>query len=135
MIVRWLRRHPLTVAYVLAVGGMVGAVAGIQDEADHRRAEDRRQAEVVQAQASAVTVKLCHTVNDQQAIIADVIDVVLDSGGGVSFTDIPGFKRLDQATQDYFRELEAALSADPGGSLEDRLREFAATRLIPAECT
>lgn len=132
----WAQRHRsvLTVLFMIAI--LLAAVAGIQHEEGQRRAEDQRQAEVGQAQAAAVTTKLCHVVNDQQAVIADVIDVVLASDNGtVSFSDIPGFSKMDEATRDYFLELERALSANPGGSLGDRLRDFAATRLVPAECT
>ncbi len=124
---RWIRRHPLIIAYVLAIAAFTAAVAGMQREGDQRRAEDKRQTE-------QTTADLCETVNDQQAVLSDLLDVVLSGDSGLHLSQIPSFQQLDAATQRFFLDLEALSAQDNPNSLDERLRAFAADRLVPAEC-
>lgn len=116
--VGWLRRHQLSFAYALIVLSMMAALLGIQNEAEERRAA------------------LCRVVNDQQAVLADLLEVVLEDGdrGGLPLTKLPEFQRLDPATQDYLAALEALSGRDDPDDLDDRLRRFAEERLEPVDC-
>lgn len=118
--IRWTRTHPLTFAYVLIVFTFATALLGVAWEAEVRRES------------------LCETVNDQQAVLGDLLDVVLeDRGTGLPLTSLPQFQALDAPTRDYLIALEAASNgtdSDDPDSFDNRLRRFADTRLVPAEC-
>lgn len=116
--IRWLRAHPLTIAYLLIIAVFAFALWGVQHEESERRSA------------------LCETVNDQQAVLADLLETVLDDdgSGGLPLTALPEFQQLDPDTQDYLSALEALSAQDDPDSLDDRLRRFAAERLVPAEC-
>lgn len=115
--IRWLRTHPNAVSLLLIVAVAAAGLWGVQHEAEVRRRE------------------LCETVNDQQAVLADLVDTVLaGDGGGLPLTALPEFHNLDPATQDYVLALEAASRGDDPNGLDDRLRRFADERLVPADC-
>lgn len=119
----WLRSHPLTIAYMLICVVFASSLAGIAWEADQRRES------------------LCETVNDQQAVLSDLLDVVLDdrvTGEGLPLTALPEFQALDIETQAYLIALEASSVRDDENdpeSFDNRLRRFADSRLVPAECS
>ena len=117
--IRWLRARPLTMAYLLIVLSFTAAMAGVAWEA-----EQRREA-------------LCETVNEQQALVHRLVDVVLErpESEGLRLTTLPEFRSLDPETQAYLIALEArsAGSTDDDG-IEARLRRFADS-LQPAECS
>jgi hypothetical protein len=124
--IHWARAHSLSIAYILIVSFFATALFAVQREADDRRAEDQRAAQ-------SVTAELCHTVNDQQAVLSDLIELVTSrEGSSLPLTSVPEFQRLDTDTQAWVMAFLAG--AKQGPNLDAELEQFAAQRLVPADC-
>lgn len=117
----WLRKHPNAVAFALLAVVAALSLCGVQREGEIRRRE------------------LCEALNEQSAILADLIEASLQGsgGGGLPLTELPSFPKLDHETQQWVIELEALVQrgSDSPSDLEQRLREFKEQRLTPADCS
>lgn len=113
----FIRRHAIAIlVVVMTVGFSTTAFVSI-DQQSARRAE------------------ICLSFDDLQTVSRDLIDLVLDDGGGgggVPLTAVPEFRALDPKTQAYLVALQtaAANSANPN-ALAERLATFRDDRLGP----
>lgn len=113
----WLRRNPHLLAYVLVIAVAVVGMFAIRSEGVHRR------------QA------LCREVNAMKIIVDDLIEVATAGGGSFDPTRVPGWDELEPQDKVFWQNIARGLaSSDGSSSTEDRLREFARTRLNPTDC-
>lgn len=133
---RWFTRHPVLIAYLLI--GLV--VAGGVNELDNQ-ADQRSRDQAVQAN------ERCEDNRDNRAVIRELVEVATapsSAGGGdlSALTQLPSFQRLDQNDKEFWIDVFQALSVpsdpsdgrDPPSSTNQRLIDFAKSRLTPIDC-
>jgi hypothetical protein len=109
---RWLRQHPLLVAYLLIIAVAVAGFASVQHEANRRE----------EAQ--------CQAVRDNRVVLRSVVEQV-GTEGGLNLTGIPEFDALTPEMQDYLTALERLMTRS---SSSERFRERAIALLDVPQC-